>query len=109
MLDDYIVAYYNVVEYSLVSTLRPSYEGYKVTLHLSYKGRKVCTSLKSGNHGLLICLGGKQNIFLQHLPIQANIYSENLPREVLLNTFACLNHLYFLLRPFYSLSTVLFK
>ena len=63
MLDDYIVAYYNVIEYSLVSTLRPSYEGYKVTLRPSYKGRKVSTSLKSGNHGLLICLGGKQNSY----------------------------------------------
>ena len=56
------MAYYNVIEYSLVSTLRPSYEGYKVTLRPSYKGRKVSTSLKSGNHGLLICLGGKQNL-----------------------------------------------
>ena len=40
MLDDYIVEYYNVIEYSLVSTLRPLYEGYKITLRPSYKNVK---------------------------------------------------------------------
>lgn len=69
MLNDCIVAYHNVIEYSLVSTLRPSYEGYKVTLRPSYKGRKVSTSLKSGNHGLLIFLGGKQNHYIDMLSI----------------------------------------
>ena len=78
MLNDCIVAYHNVIEYSLVSTLRPSYEGYKVTLRPSYKGRKVSTSLKSGNHGLLIFLGGKQLTIYYHIIgiVEGNNFTE---------------------------------